>query len=198
MELKDLLSNPNTVPFSRTKYIPGNASDEKIAEFINGLSLKTTETKYKDDWEEFGIGLQFEGIQFPEPQGMPWATLEKPLSQSRVGLVTTGGVFVEGQTPFERGDFSSREISRDISKEDLRIFHPGYDHGSAEADINCIFPLDRFKELEQEKVIGELAQTHYSFMGLINQPEGLINETAPDVGRYFKEAGVDLVFLAST
>ena len=208
MELKDVLNNPGTAAYSRVKYIPRFASEEKMVEFINGLFQKAVEAKYKGDWEElsefldqwedFAIELQFSGMKIPELEGMPWATLKKPLSQCRIALITTGGVFIEGQTPFERGDFSYREIPRDVSKETLRIWHPGYDHGPAEEDINCIFPLDRFQEMEAEGIIGELAQTQYSFMGLINEPEALINGTAPEVGRLLKEAEVDAVFLAST
>ena len=65
-------------------------------------------------------------------------------------------------------------------------------------DINCIFPIDRFRELEAEGVIGGLAEISYSFMGLIPDPASLINDTAPDAARRLKDAGVDAAFLAST
>ena len=210
MELKELLSKPNTVPFSRLKYIPRLGSDEQFAEFVNALYMAAAEAKYEDDWsklpdvleywEEVGIGLQFAGLRIPELEGIPWATLTKPLARAKVALVTTGGVFLEGQTPYsERGDATHREIPRDAAHEAFRIWHPGYDFGPAMQDINCVFPLDRFKELEDEGVIGELADTNYSFMGLIPDPaEALMPETAPEVGRRLKDEGVDAVFLAST
>ena len=112
--------------------------------------------------------------------------------------MTTGGVYVDGQTPFTRGDVTYREIPRDTAATQLRIWHPGYDRGPALKDINCIFPIDRFKELEAEGLIGELAQTSYSFMGLIQDQEALINRTAPEVAERMRNAGVDAVFLAST
>ena len=209
MELKDLLKNPGTAAFSRVKYLPRFASDEQMTEFINGLFLTAVESKHENDWEklndflerwdDIGIGLQFEGLSIPEFDSMPWAKLNKPLSECKVALVTTGGVYIEGQKPYEeRGEATYRQISRDVPKDHIRIWHPGYDYGPAMSDINCIFPLDRFKELEAEGVIGELAETNYSFMGLIPDPETLINETAPDAARRLKEDGVDAVFLAST
>ncbi len=209
MELKDLLQNPGTAAFSRLKYLPRFASDEQMAEFINGLFIAATESKYSGDWEQLweyldrwddiGIGLQFEGLSIPEYDGIPWAELRKPLDQCKIALVTTGGVFLEGQTPYtETDDPTSREISRNAGRGHFRIWHPGYDHGPANEDINCIFPIDRFRELEAEGVIGELAETSYSFMGLIRTTEPLMNETAPDVARRLKEDGVDAVFLAST
>ena len=208
--LKELLSKSGTAPFSRLKYIPRLGSDEHLAEFVNALYVAAAEAKYADDWdklsdvldhwEEVGIGLQFAGLRIPDLEGVPWATLSKPLDRARVALVTTGGVFLEGQTPYsERGDATYRAIPRDAAHDALRIWHPGYDFGPAMQDINCIFPLDRFKELEDEGVIGELADTNYSFMGLIPNPTAaLMPETAPEVGRRLKDEGVDAVFLAST
>ena len=46
--------------------------------------------------------------------------------------------------------------------------HRGYDISGPQEDINCVFPMQRLLEMEAEGVIGELAPTAYSFMGLIN------------------------------
>ena len=85
-----------------------------------------------------------------------------------------------------------------MNTDEIRIWHPGYDTGPATKDINCIFPIDRFRELESEGVVGELAETNYAFMGLIPDPTELIESKAPEVARKLKEDGVDAVFLAST
>ena len=111
-----------------------------------------------------------------------------------------GGGWPNGNLTYtERGEATYRQIPSDARAEDFRIWHPGYDYGPAMQDINCIFPLDRFRELESEGVIGSLADTHYSFMGFIPEPtERLIPETAPEAARLLKEDGIDAVFLAST
>lgn len=208
MELKDLLENPGTAAFSRIKYLQRFGYDDQIAEFINGLFLVATESKhqgfpdmltaYLERWEDVAIDLQFRGMTIPTDESIPWAGLDKPLDRCRIALVTTGGVYLERQTPFDTGDATHRPIPWDAPKDRLRIWHPGYDTGPARNDINCIFPVDRFKELEAEGVIGELAATNYSFMGLIHDTEHLASETAPEVGRLLSEAGVDAVFLSAT
>ena len=33
-------------------------------------------------------------------------------------------------------------------------------------DVNIVFPLDRFKQLQVAGIIGNVASIHYSFMGL--------------------------------
>ena len=209
MELKELLNNPGSAAFSRLKYLQRFGYDDQIVEFINGLFLATAEGNYTGDWqavsdflerwEDVAIDLQFQSMRMPDVGAVPWARPTKALHQSTVALVTTGGVYLDGQTPYtERGDVSYREIPRDAPGEKFRIWHPGYDTGPATQDINCIFPIDRFKEFEAEGLIGALAQTSYSFMGLIPDPQSLVQQTAPEVGRRLKDAGVDAAFLAST
>ena len=209
MDLKELLASPGTAPFSRIKYLHRLGYDDQIAEFVNGLFQAAVESRYKGDWdqtvelldrwEEVAVGLQFQSMRIPALGPIPWSRFVKPLRRSKIALVTTGGVFVEGQERFcERGDDTFREIPSETPGEKFRIWHPGYDTGPATEDINCIFPLDRFKELEAEGTIGRLAQQSYSFMGLIPDPTHLIQETAPEVGRRLLDAGVDAVFLAST
>ena len=209
MELSELLNNPGTAAFSRLKYLPRFASDEQMTEFINGLFQAAANARYEgnweiiddflDKWDDIGIGLQYQTLAIPDAGSVPWATLGKPLSESKVALVTTGGVFLEGQTPYtERGDATYRELPKSLNTDDIHIWHPGYDTGPATRDINCIFPIDRFREMESEGVVGELAETSYAFMGLIPDPTELIESKAPEVARKLKEDGVDAVFLAST
>jgi D-proline reductase (dithiol) PrdB len=40
-----------------------------------------------------------------------------------------------------------------------------FDRTGFQEDWNVVFPLDRLNELAADGVIGEVAQTHYSFMG---------------------------------
>ncbi|MBI2861927.1 MAG: hypothetical protein HYX89_03810, partial [Chloroflexi bacterium] len=47
-------------------------------------------------------------------------------------------------------------------------------------------------------VIGEFAEVNYGFMGFIPKPQGLIEETAPEVARRLKEAKVDAVIIGTT
>jgi D-proline reductase (dithiol) PrdB len=203
----ELLDNPRTAAFSRIKYLQRLGTEEQHKEFLNGLFLAAFEGKYTGDWEalisllerweDVAIDGQFRSMAMPEGD-IPWAALGKPLDRAKIALVTTGGIYVEGQNPFERGDTTYREIPRDAAKDQIRIWHPGYDKGPATEDINCIYPIDRFAELESEGTIGELAGNGYSFMGLINDTDSLIGETAPESARRLKEQGVDAVFLAST
>jgi D-proline reductase (dithiol) PrdB len=129
---------------------------------------------------------------------VPWAPLVKPLSACRVALVTTGGVHLDSDPPFDLasrdGDPTVRRIPADVEPRRLRISHSHYDTRDAERDVNVLFPIERLRELAAEGRIGGVAPTHYSF-GWIRAVDPLVRETAPLVARELLEAGVDAVVL---
>lgn len=132
---------------------------------------------------------------------VPCTPLGKPLSEARVALVTSAGVSLPGQQGFDHsikgGDTSFREIPNTVETQTLVETHrsPGFDHTGIAADRNLAFPLDRFRELEADGVIGELNHRHFSFMGSIVMPRKLIDETSVEVARMLRADGVDIAFL---
>lgn len=140
----------------------------------------------------------FEWVICSDPS--PITPLRRPLSQSRVAMVTTCGAHTAGDRPFDlksrTGDPSYREIPGDIAEDQLRLSHVGYDTRKVSADVNCVFPLERLREIEDEGVIGSLNHRHFSFMGYIPIVQPLMQETGPDVARKLQTDGVDLVLLA--
>lgn len=125
---------------------------------------------------------------------IPWSPLQKPISESTVVLVTTGGVHLASDRPFKvNSDSSFRVIPKDARPADLAISHQAYDRTDALRDINLVFPIERVRELEDEHVIGRLAEDHYGF-GLMGSAKRLI-PSIKEVARRIKESGVDLALL---
>jgi len=139
--------------------------------------------------------------RFVESQDIPWAPLAKPLSESVVALVTTAGVHLKSQEPFDMddpdGDPSFRAIPSDARRGDLAITHKYYDHSAADRDINVVLPLDRLRELWAEKRIGGIGPFVYGFMGHIDGPHlrTLMEKTAPEVARLLKRDGANATVL---
>jgi len=131
----------------------------------------------------------------------PSAKLEKPLSECKIALVTTAGFMLPEDKRFDNtfklGDTSFREIPNNAIVQNLIEDHSSdsFSHAGLEEDKNLGFPLDRFRELEKNGKIGSLNERHFSFMGSIISPSGLIKNTAPEVAQLLKEDGVDAVFL---
>lgn len=134
-------------------------------------------------------------------EGIPWTALTKPLKNCKIAIITTAGVHLKSQKPFNMkdptGDATYREIQRDTPKEQLMITHDYYDHKDADKDINIVFPIDRLKELKEAGEIDSIAETNFGFMGHVDVGHiyTLINETAPAVAEKLKAQDVDAVLL---
>lgn len=132
---------------------------------------------------------------------IPFARLRKPLAQARVALVTTGGIHLPDQPPFDMvdkdGDASYRAIPGDVDLDRMVITHNYYNHTDADKDLNVIFPLAHVRDLVDRGVLGSVARHHFGFMGHIEGPhlEQLIRETAPQVAAKLRADGVDFAFL---
>ena len=130
----------------------------------------------------------------------PWAAAEDVL-RGPVSLVTTAGIHLISQPPFDMddpdGDASFREIPSSTPDGALTITHNYYDHRDADADINVVFPVERLRDLEAEGFIGAAAQRHFSFMGHIlgSRLERLIGETAPALAAEMKKDGIRAALL---
>ena len=165
-------------PLSRLTFLRNVTTEEELAEFFADLFVKAAEGKHADqwealiqlieEWEDRTLARVAAAGTFPELGATPWAALLKPVSQARVALVTSGGLYVEGQEPFvTTNDPSYREISRATTQEQIRASHRGYDVNGPLQDMNCLLPLRRFEELERAGIVGALAETSYSFNGTV-------------------------------
>lgn len=128
--------------------------------------------------------------------GLPFVRSEKPLRESRLALVTTGGVHLPEQPRFDiddpLGDCSYREIPTGARA--LTWTH-AYHAPDRSMDLDSVFPLWTFRRLATEGVVGELNRRHFSFMGAIHEPYPLVERTAPEAARKLVEDGVDVVLL---
>jgi hypothetical protein len=130
----------------------------------------------------------------------PWSPLTVPLDQITIALVSTCGLYrLDTQAPFDAwndlGDPSFREIHVDTPRDRLRIAHSHYDHTQLAADLNVALPMDHFRRLESEGVIGRLHPWMHSFMGYLPETRQLVTETAPALARRLAADRVDAVFL---
>jgi D-proline reductase (dithiol) PrdB len=125
---------------------------------------------------------------------IPWTPLKRPLSEATIAIVTTSGVHLCSDQPFDLpSDASFRAIPRSTKAQEICITHANYDRRDAERDLNLVFPLERLQQLEAEGVVGHVADVHYSF-GFTKDPRELL-PPARKVGNLLAKAHVDLVVL---
>jgi D-proline reductase (dithiol) PrdB len=127
----------------------------------------------------------------------PIHPLGKPLAESTVSLLATGGISqcsMPAFDPYARNDHRLDEIDRNVCSDDFQIHDSYYDHRDADADINCVFPIDRLRELADEGIIGDVAPRFWSgFMGRIYNRTRVIEESAPAFAAELARDEVDLL-----
>ena len=126
----------------------------------------------------------------------PFARPTRPLAESRVALVTTGGVHLPEQPRFDiddpAGDCSYREIPNDA---EILTWTHAYHRPDEGLDLDAVFPLWTLRALASAGEVGELNHRHFSFMGAIHDSFPLAEKTAPEVAGKLAEDGVDAVLL---
>jgi D-proline reductase (dithiol) PrdB len=119
-----------------------------------------------------------------------------PLSRRRVGIVSSAGLVVHGESPFRGRDPDYRAIPAATRPAELLTSHISinFDRTGFQEDWNAVFPLDRLNELAAEGTIGSLAATHYSFMGATDPVE--MEPHARELAGRLKQDSVDAVVLS--
>jgi D-proline reductase (dithiol) PrdB len=135
---------------------------------------------------------------------IPWTPLKNAVSSTRFSLLTSAGISLKSQPPFDMerekrepfwGDPTLREIPRDTTQDLIAAHHLHVDTSFAGEDINVILPLHRFSEFEKQGVIGSLAPTCYSIYGYQHDMTALLNKTVPVIAARMQEEGVEAVLI---
>jgi len=136
---------------------------------------------------------KLEGHKF---DAVPWNEPE-PLAESRVAIVTTAGLTVDGNADWNAGDQGFKIIPKNADDLTLAHYSPNFDRTGWVVDKNVVFPIDRLNEMAEEGIIGSVADTHVSFMGA--QPDHTLEtirlDSGPAAAKALREDNVDVVLL---
>ena len=135
---------------------------------------------------------------------IPWTPLSKPLSRATLSLVTSAGISLKTDPPFDMerekreptwGDRSYRKIPRKATGSEIDVNHLHINTAYIYQDINVMLPLARMTEFEQEGIIGRLAPTSYSFYGFQWENTDFLREAMEPISRVMSIEGVEAVLL---
>ncbi len=158
------------------------------------MDLKSVE-KYIQD----SVDKKFQFVDNREKE-IPFTPFSKDLSRAKIALISSAGLYLKGDKPFDieaiNGDTSFRIIPRDTTISQMNIAHTHYNHKYVRADVNTALPLELLKKLEENDIIGALAETNYSISGYILEMDELINYTSVKIEERLKKEAVDGIILA--
>lgn len=151
------------------------------------------------------ITRRYEGLGYPpyrwftaaaEPA---WQPLTKRLTETRLGLLSSSGIYQLGQVGFHfLDDTSIREIPTEVPDESLRFCHTASTYLSdAYEDPSCVFPRKALADLVDEGFLGEVAERAVTCMGAVYSARRAREELAPRVLESFQNQEVDSALLVA-
>lgn len=142
----------------------------------------------------------------PAHGSIPWTPLAKPLAAAKVALLSSAGLSMKGDVPFDmdmertnplRGDPSWRMLRADASSASIDANHLHINTSYILKDLNVALPVDRLRELFRDRIVGAVAETHYSIMGYQGSDTSTLEHgSAPEIATRMRSEEVDLALLA--
>ena len=136
-----------------------------------------------------------------------WAPFEKRLSEARIALLSSAGLYVRGRQPSfdldreqehpEWGDPTWRVIPASASGAEVGVAHLHINDADVLADSEIALPMRLLASLAEEGVIGGAVAEHVAVMGYQDRhlPDWR-STTAPAIIEHLRTQGADALVLA--
>ena len=160
--------------------------------------MRPEPTEYIRQTRENYQQLGFEPYTWYSADSPPAFTkTRKPLSESRLGMISTAGTYVHGQVAYYyKDDTSIRSISSKTPVEDLRFSHIMENYlVEARQDPCTVFPTEALAQLKDAGAIGELSENYFSCMGGIYSQKRVRTELLPALDDAISKEELDLLLL---
>lgn len=142
------------------------------------------------DFVRANLFPSFEWLTFETPS--PRNRLAMPLSEARIGLISTAGGHLLGERPMGPGG-TVRPLRLDATE--LVLSHEGYDTQRAMQDTETVFPGRTLLSMASAGQIGSVAPLAVSTMGYIPEGHRVLGRTVPAAYALLRNQAVDLALL---
>ncbi|MGH9089168.1 MAG: hypothetical protein ACRDYZ_13845 [Acidimicrobiales bacterium] len=124
------------------------------------------------------------------------APMRRPLRESTVLIVSSAGVHVRSDPPFQFvDDLTCRRLDQGLAPTAVRPCHPSPIRRPGRQDINVVHPYQRLAELAAAGSIGRPSPFHLATLGAIKQVTRIVTELGPAVAAEATAAGADLALI---
>jgi D-proline reductase (dithiol) PrdB len=137
-------------------------------------------------------------FRFDHSEPTPWMPLRTDLPHSKIGILTTSGIRTKKAPAFSidrtRGCSDYRALSIHALKNDYTFDYTLFDSAEAMRDLNVLVPIDPVISMAERRVIGEVDETLYSFVGQCEELN-MLRAAAAAVAEKLHEADVQAVLI---
>jgi D-proline reductase (dithiol) PrdB len=144
------------------------------------------------------VKLGFKPYQWFAASSEPaFAPLTKPLSESKLTMISTAGTYVQGQVAYHyKDDTSVRVIPNNTPTDKIRFSHIMENYLiEARQDPLTVFPLNALQTLKDEGVVGALTDNYLSCMGGIYSKNRVLAELIPNIEAALEREQPDVLLL---
>ncbi|MDQ3733078.1 MAG: hypothetical protein M3400_03600 [Actinomycetota bacterium] len=151
----------------------------------------------------------FYEADYPVERGQVWAAFEKRLSESRLALLSSAGLHLHSQQPFDLegerreptwGDASYRMLPNDPGTDELAVAHLHVNPEPLLADPNITLPRGPLADLIDRGWVGGAVDQHVSVMGYQGWHDDALDRwrevTGPAIATELQTQGADGLILA--
>lgn len=154
---------------------------------------RTFSSNFTNAYQKFTMSHMAENKSLPE------AFLQKPLSKCKVALVSTAGVHLKSDKPFDVdnpvGDPSYRIIPANVTEQELTVTHIYFDTKFAKTDPSIVFPLQQLREAAADGKVGSVSNINIGLNGGILDTALVEKDFIPKVVDLFHNEGIDAALL---
>src|SRR6266481_8698851 len=127
---------------------------------------------------------------------VPYTPVCGKLSEMTIAMVSSTGVYLEGQPPFgDDTDDSYRILPGDLNPAELRFKHGHYDESQAQQDANTVFPMELLQEFAKEGVIKRVGNKNIGFRGFTTNLKLMYEQVAPAIAAEIERSQAEGVVL---
>jgi D-proline reductase (dithiol) PrdB len=135
---------------------------------------------------------------------IPFQPLTKPLGNCTVAAVTSAGISLCSDPPFDMdrekreptwGDPTYRKIPETTAQDAIQVNHLHINPRYILEDINVMLPISHLRDFAGEGVIGKSAPTAYSFYGFQWERTDFLKEAIAPIAEQMRSEAVDAVIM---
>lgn len=135
---------------------------------------------------------------------IPFQPPAKPLSDCTVAAVTSAGISLSNDPPFDMerekedptwGDPTYRKIPQATAQDNIQVNHLHINTSYILEDINVILPIRHLQDFASEGIIGKSAPTAYSFYGFQWQRTEFLKQAIEPIAAQMLGEGVDVAIM---
>lgn len=192
------------LPASTEGYFPRGIRHEVFLEDLGMLPVTAAERAVDMLLAKLRGDVYQTELPMPVLDRVPIAGAVKSLKETRLALVTSGGIVprdnpdrIQSCSATKWGKYNISALGKGFPAPDYKTIHAGYDPGEADRNPNVVVPLDAVRAYQEEGRLGEVDDYYYTTVGT-GTTQGEAARMGKEIAALLHERNIGAVLLTAT